>query len=251
MIQGSQEWIDARVGRITASEMSSVVARLKDKTALCVLDRDSGAVIEKIGNGAAAEKKAEKFRAEGKWVEEAIYSKGDRSDAFWTYRDKIAAELLTGKPADVYFENFAMRRGKELEPFARAEFEAFIGDVVEEVAIVYHPKHNFVAASPDGLIAKSGVEIKCPANPVIHMNTILNGMPLEHMMQVQANMWCNNAESWYFISYHPDFAKGLSLYVEIIRADFGLWREMEEGCIELWQSANDKVEQVMLKRSAA
>lgn len=248
MIQGSPEWHAARVGRITASEIHSVVARLKDKTALCVVDPVTKEVIEKIGNGAAAEKRAEKLKDLGACVEEAVYSRGERSDAFWSYRDRIAVEMLTGKPASVEFENYAMRRGKELEPFARAEFEAFIGDVVEEVGIIYHPRHNFVAASPDGITLDAGCEIKCPINPVIHMNTIIDGMPAEHMMQVQANMWCRGAPFWYFISYHPDFPDGLKLYVEIIRADFALQAEMEQSCIELWNSANEKVELVMQKR---
>jgi exodeoxyribonuclease (lambda-induced) len=55
-----------------------------------------------------------------------------------------------------------MQRGKELEPLARAAYEARTGELVEELGFVLH--HSLLAgASPDGLVESAGlVEIKCP-----------------------------------------------------------------------------------------
>ena len=59
--------------------------------------------------------------------------------------------------------NAATQWGNEQEPRARADYEADTGHWVDEVGLVVHPEHDWLAASPDGLIEDDGyLEIKCP-----------------------------------------------------------------------------------------
>ena len=48
------------------------------------------------------------------------------------YKAQLVCERLTGKPQDSGYTNAAMERGKELEPHARAAYEAHTGYLVME-----------------------------------------------------------------------------------------------------------------------
>lgn len=135
------------------------------------------------------------------------------------YRWELVTERLTGQPVPQYVSK-AMQRGTLLEPEARAAYEAETGDLVERVGFLPHPSIEWCGASPDGLIGKDGgCEIKCPDNPVIHVQTIKGGMPEEHRPQVQGGMWVTGRQWWDFISYDPRMPESMQLYVERIKRD--------------------------------
>lgn len=57
----------------------------------------------------------------------------------------------------------AVAHGQMMEDTARIFLEQQKGYTVEETGLVVHPKYEFLAASPDGLVGLDGcVEIKCP-----------------------------------------------------------------------------------------
>jgi len=57
----------------------------------------------------------------------------------------------------------AVAHGQMMEDTARIFLEKTQGYTVEETGLVVHPKHDFLAASPDGLVGLEGcIEIKCP-----------------------------------------------------------------------------------------
>jgi exodeoxyribonuclease (lambda-induced) len=91
----------------------------------------------------------------------AVLRSGAPAKAALDYAQELAfervAQCVVDKPVTV-----AMQRGKELEPLARAAYEARTGELVEELGFVLH--HSLLAgASPDGLVGDFGlVEIKCP-----------------------------------------------------------------------------------------
>ena len=59
--------------------------------------------------------------------------------------------------------NAATNHGERMEPVALAFYQSHTGNVVEETGLVKHDKHEFLGASPDGLIGiDGGLEIKCP-----------------------------------------------------------------------------------------
>ena len=59
--------------------------------------------------------------------------------------------------------NIATRWGEDHEVCAKQAYEADTGHFVDQAGLIHHPTHEFLAASPDGLINDDGcLEIKCP-----------------------------------------------------------------------------------------
>jgi len=77
-----------------------------------------------------------------------------------------------------------------------------------------------VGGSPDGFVGDDGgVEIKCPFNAANHLAVFLDGMPEEHIGQIQGSMWISNRQWWDFVSFHPNMPPGLDLYIQRIPRD--------------------------------
>lgn len=130
------------------------------------------------------------------------------------YKAQLVCERLTGVPAESY-TNAAMQWGIDTEPQGREAYEALTGNIVEQVAFVPHPL-LMAGASPDGLIdADGGLEIKCP-NTAQHIDALLNGMPPEHIPQIQGGMWLTGRKWWDFVSFDPRMPERLQLYVQRI-----------------------------------
>ena len=155
MEQGSLEWIMARLGRVTASNMHKLLTGGEGKT------RDS-------------------------------------------YLLEIASEIISGVPSEK-INTWDMVRGNTLEPYAIQAYEVMTGLEVERVGLIYLNKDKRIAASPDGLTSRGGVEVKCP-NPKNHMRTIIEGKnPKKHAAQLQTNLWVSGAETWDYVSFCPEF----------------------------------------------
>lgn len=141
--------------------------------------------------------------------------KAERAHYLW----ELVIERLTGNPSD-HWTSSAMLWGTENEPFARMAYEARTGRLVEKVGFIKHPTVMFLGGSPDGLIDEDGgFEAKCPFNSENHLLTLRDGMPEEHIAQVQGGMWINNREWWDFASFDPRMPQHLQLYVQRIARD--------------------------------
>jgi hypothetical protein len=113
-----------------------------------------------------------------------------------------------------------MEWGTATEPFARAAYETQRGLMVDEVGFVPHPITEWVGGSPDGLVGDDGgIEIKCPHNSVVHVETLTGGMPSEHRAQVQGLLWITGREWWDFISFDPRMPEKMRLYIERVKRD--------------------------------
>ena len=167
--QGTEEWLQDRLGYCTASNFAAVL---------------SG------GTGVTRKK----------------------------YLRRIVVERLTQKPLDNY-TNPHMERGNEQEPYARMNYEAATGNIVNEVGFIKH-ESIMVGASPDGLIEKDGgLEIKSVL-PTVQIETIEKGkFPTAHRAQVQGCLWITGRKWWDFVSYSPDLPENLSLYIYRIERD--------------------------------
>lgn len=141
------------------------------------------------------------------------------------YLWEVVIERLTGKPSE-HFTSTAMQWGTENEAFARIDYEAKTGAFVLETGFIENPEIEMCGGSPDGLIGDDGgIEIKCPFNSAVHLGTILNGMPEDHMAQVQGLMWITGREWWDFVSFDPRMPAELQMYVQRIERDedFIIW----------------------------
>ena len=180
--QGSNEWLQQRAGKVTASCVSAVMAKIK------------------TGEAAA------------------------RRD----YKAQLVAEILTGKPQGDDYINAEMQFGIDTEPLARAAYEAEEGEMVDQVGLVIHPRIDRAAASPDGLVGKSGLlEIKCP-KVATHLTYLLDGVaPSKYQPQMLWQMACCEREWCDFVSFRPDLPDELQLFKVRFPRDDNRILEME------------------------
>lgn len=153
---------------------------------------------------------------------------GGRIQAWHDLIVEKVTERLTGQPILIP-DNYAMKWGRDHEDEGKAAY-SFLHDVeVIEAPFIPHPE-LMAGCSPDGLIGlDGGCEFKCPANSTVHLNTWLNGMPKEHMAQIQGCMWGTDREWWDFCSYDPRMPAHLQLYVQRIERDEAYIQKLEAG----------------------
>lgn len=197
MEQRTEEWFDARCGKLTGSRFSDVMNVLK-------------------GGAPGANRR--------------------------NLVTLLAVERLTRKTVDT-FQNDAMRRGTELEPEARAAFEAYTGELVEVVGFIQHPVIEYVGVSPDGLLGNDGmVEFKCPASMSKHLDSLVSDdHAKEYRWQLQGQMWVAHRKWIKAVSYDPRFPEHLRLAICHVERDEKAIAELAQEC----EKANREIEQVL------
>ena len=146
---------------------------------------------------------------------------------------QLAVERLTGQPVDT-FQNGAMQRGVELEPVARAAYEARNCILVEEVGFILHPSIPRVGASPDGFVGDDGLlEIKCPQAMAKHLDALRSGAhAVEYKWQLQHQLWVTG-RSWVdAVSFDPRWPEHLQLAITRVERDESAIAELEAACIK-------------------
>jgi len=178
MTQGSEEWLQSRVGRCGCSRLGDVLA-------------------------------------EGR--------SGAPSATRKNYMAELLCERLTGRYAE-HFTTTEMQRGIDLEPIARAEYEARNGVIVIEDGGREHPTIKGFGCSPDGLIGgDGGLEIKCP-NTATHLDTLQNGtVKLDYVYQMAGGCLVYDRQWWDFVFFDDRLPDYLSFYCRrFTRADLPL-----------------------------
>jgi putative phage-type endonuclease len=99
----------------------------------------------------------------------------------WTTREELWAlktERMLPKPSHP-----RMRRGRQLEPVARMEYERMTG-LKMRADCAQHAEHDFVRATLDGLNEEAGrvLEIKCPGRED-HLTARLGKIPDKYLWQ--------------------------------------------------------------------
>lgn len=200
MEQRTEEWFAERAGRITASRMADVMT-----------ERERGEF--KSGPRKGQPKPQPKNLVD--------------------YAYQLAAERLTGIPRK-QVKAAALTWGREVEPAAMAAYQADTGEIVEICGFIVHPQYDFIGASPDFLIGlEGGGEIKSPESSEIHLETLLNGLPPEHIAQIQGGLWVTGRQWWDFVSYHPSFSERHRLYIQRVSRDDEYISGMESACLLL------------------
>lgn len=163
---------------------------------------------------------------------------------------QLAVERLTGKCVEG-FENDAMRRGRELEPEARAAYEAHTGELVEKVGFIEHPELPYVGVSPDGLLGDDGmVEFKCPASMSKHLEALSsNGHATEYRWQLQGQLWVAHRKWVDAVSYDPRFPEHLRLAIHRVERNERAIAELMAECM----AADHEIQHVLsqLQQKAA
>lgn len=160
MEQGTPEWLAARLGIPTASEMSRIITP----------------------------------------------AKGDLSKQCKAYAHQLVAETLLGRPLEKPPGDgpWAMRRGKELEPLARAQYARDNKIEIRTVGLVT-TNDGRVGASPDALIIgeRGGLEIKAVLD-ANHVGIWADGPGDDYKCQVQCSLAVCELAWWDLYAWHPN-----------------------------------------------
>ena len=171
----------------------------------------------------------------------AALKSGAPAQAQRDYCTELVVERLTQQPIQ-RFQNAAMTWGTEQEPAARAAYERVTGRIVEETGFVCHDT-LMAGCSPDGLVDWDGlIEIKCPYNTGNHIETLLNGMPADHIPQVQGQLWITGREWCDFVSFDPRMPEALQLHVQRIQRDPSFIADLEARITSFLQQVGNQVE---------
>ena len=128
---------------------------------------------------------------------------GKSTDGYNDALMKVAFARITGKsPDEDEYSNKWMDRGTELEPIAIKAYETMTFNKVKPSGFFVYS--DWVGGSPDGVVGKGGLEVKCPKFNT-HMNYLIDGtLPKTYKWQVHGQMLVANMEWVDFFSFHPD-----------------------------------------------
>lgn len=148
------------------------------------------------------------------------------------YAYKTAVERIYGQTTEDVYQTFEMRRGTELEPFARMAYEASTGNLALESGIVLTDDKVF-GYSTDGFVDNDGmVEIKCPnsARKICEMH--IEADLSEYMHQIQGGLWITGRTWCDFIMFAPQLENvGKQLFIKRVMRDDDFIEKME---LQLW-----------------
>jgi len=136
------------------------------------------------------------------------------SSKWLEYSDEIAAERYSRYREYNDFESEDMARGRELEPYAIAEYAKRKGVEVGTAGFIQSSTHAHFGISPDGIYQNTVVEVKSPQLKN-HIKTIRTGkIPAEYHWQIIAAFAVDPTITHVdFVSYCPEL---ISRPIEII-----------------------------------
>jgi hypothetical protein len=191
--QGSDDWLQLRVGKITAS-------RFKDAR-----DRNKPAKGETIG------------KPSSKCV---------------GYAAQVAVERIAGRPIDKTFQSWQMKEGQEQEPAARNAYDVETGSVVQEVGAIATDDDLFLY-SPDGLIGSDGLlEIKTLLSPETILRVVGGGDLSDYMDQCCGGLWLTGRQWIDLVLWAPALESiGRALTIHRIKRDESAIEALEADLI--------------------
>lgn len=201
--QGSEAWHNARAGLITASMFGMARKRVGE------LDERQRQYVDAVLAGTPPKEAslAAGYRVipTSAIIEKALAGEpvGDYSEEAKNYAFRLAIERISGVPLDEGFETYAMRRGHDLEPAARAEHEIQSGLIVQRAGFVLSDC-GYYGCSADGLInTDGGSEYKCFINPEKLRAFHVDNDASDVFEQAQGCMWITGRQFWHIGMYCP------------------------------------------------
>lgn len=161
--------------------------------------------------------------------------------------EKVVEELgATMPPVSTY----AMERGTELEPYAKAHYSKAFNCSVSPAEFIIAPWCDQAGASPDGIVTDWAnpndsrlIEIKCPMNPVNHLQNFmvrsaddLKSLRPEYYWQIQMQMAVCGFEVCDFVSYYPEIDEDfrmIAITIKLNEADIDLMKTRISEAVEM------------------
>ena len=204
--QGSDEWLQARCGVITASTIGKLitVGTIGASGYGCP---DCGAEVDQpcMSKASKTPKPITTFHgarsaiAAGVGAMSLTIAHTDTADALLL---NLAAERITGHVEEM-FVSAAMARGTEDEPFARDEYAKWAKVNVDEIGFAVRTEPGIrLGFSPDGLIADDGT-LECKSRgQARQLASVLAGKPpTENLAQMHCGMWVMDRAWCDYVSY--------------------------------------------------
>jgi len=242
--QGSDEWLTARLGIVTASVVGQLISTRAPNGSTydcpeCGAEPDAPC-ISRARREPAPIKTLHSTRVappDAKPVVEV--ADNDTSRALSTY---LAAERITGWPDPVFVTN-DMLRGTLDEPIARDLYSEHFAPVHEvgfmvRDFVVMNEEHSEVTFSigysPDGLVGDDGlIEIKSRRQKK-HLATILaDQVPAENMAQIQAGLLVSGRQWCDYVSY----CSGMPLWPKRVYPDEQWFDAITDAAAQFEQTA--------------
>jgi putative phage-type endonuclease len=160
------------------------------------------------------------------------------------YMAQLVVERISNSQAES-FTNAAMQWGTDQEPYARAEYEATQGVMVEECGFVSHPTIEMAGASPDGLIGDEGlIEIKCP-NTATMIDVLLTGVVAsKYNTQMQFQMACTGRQWCDYVVFDPRMPAKAQMFIKRVARDEAFIAEMEAEVTKFLSEVAEKVAKI-------
>lgn len=195
--QGSEEWAQLRVGKITASRFKDARDRLKPP--------------------------------KGKTV-------GEPSMKCTAYAAQVAVERIAGRSLDKVYESWQMREGKEQEPLARTAYDIETANVVQEVG-AFGTDDELFLYSPDGTIADDGLlEIKTLLSADVIVKVLAEGDLSAYMDQCMGGLWLTGRKWIDLVLWAPALSSiGRALTIKRIVRDEAAIEALEADLIDFAQ----------------
>lgn len=207
--QGSDEWLQLRLGLATASEFKNILAKTQ-------------AGMAKLRKGLP--------------IPASDEAAGRRN-----YRAQLVAERLTGRQADRFKSN-AMQWGNDMEELARTTVMLQTGIAVESCGFFRHRTH-MIGDSPDGLIGDDATWENKAYELANHIAALRTGqMPHEHYAQVQGHLWMTGRKRNLFSSFAPELPPSAQLFLQWIERDDEYIAMLEAEIVAFLQEVDTEVE---------
>lgn len=223
--QGSDQWHKSRLGVMTASRASDIIA----SGALAPFPDD--VEIKKEGRSNTVFFDGETFTGTKAECTSWVRNKLPRlpSSARNTYLLELVAEVLT-KQAKEQGDFKQTSWGHEHEDSARQIFAFHVGVPVLECPFIYGSDDMRHGCSPDGLADEdSGMEIKCPWTDQVYVDFLLNNnIKPEYIDQCQFSMFVTGLPYWHFANYAPRM-KVKSFHAVTLERDEAKMRQFEDA----------------------
>jgi len=215
LIQGTDEWLAARLGMVTASTVGRLIAT-RSRSGIdygcmdCFVDAGEPCVSKKRGESPATPiKTLHSARTDAARADAAppdlVVATDDDARGLTAL---LAAERITGHIDPVRVTD-DMLRGQMDEPIAREVYAEHFAPVTELGFMVRKEPTWSLGYSPDGLVGDDGlIEIKSRKQKKQLTTVLSDEVPAENMAQLQAGLLVTGREWCDYVSY----CGGLHLY---------------------------------------
>lgn len=243
--QGSEDWLRARAGVITASRFRDARSKTGglDERQQAYIDAIRSGVPEPVARAQAGYKSTPRSDLISRAIagEDVTRPTADAIRYAWL----VALETVAREPLDDTFTTYAMRRGQELEPHAKRVYERRTGAWLEDVSLILTDDERF-GYSADAFRDDDGlIEVKCPMSPdkIGEVWASPDTAHLEYIDQIDGGLWITGRRYCDLVIYCPWLAPvGKDLFIKRIFRDEGRIEALEHDLMAFMRLVDANVE---------